>query len=284
MYSEDLVRLGFEKTSITISLVNGSLEYSGLSNEKINSEESAGVYVILSESSEQIVNMVYVGKAGKGVHRRFSQHAAGYKRNVKQSTVSAGTRRMRDKFTTLGVQRLDVWFRESPSTSFAEHFGSGADQTRISTYSLEEELLIARFFNCGLINAQVPVVRDQESIEPDAIENVLNTSVPHSSQELVTAYRQAVESWSSNTRGGVNAILRDREADLAALTPRVSLYSSGLFKNQPVLVFGVWGEAQFKPNSKRFLLNMTGGSFVEWPFGGAEQVEVTDTATYLDIE
>ena len=163
----EITNMGFRDTGVRISKniadngeadLNDPVQYLGIRDINDEDEPNPGVYMIIAqqENSENLA-IVYIGKAGKGIKKRFRQHEAGYRRNLREGKISAGIKKLVSKFTSLEVNELEVWHRVSAIASFEDYFDNEADnQYSTSAYSLEEELLIAKYKQFDIINAQTP--------------------------------------------------------------------------------------------------------------------------------
>lgn len=122
--------LKFKNTNLSISIKEGAVNYGKLNvTEEKKSKPNPGVYLWLVKNIEGF-DVMYVGKAGKGIHKRLSEHLAGYTRNP-------DSKRANSLKELLANHKFEVWFRES---EIREVLGK-----RVSIYSSEEDALILEY-------------------------------------------------------------------------------------------------------------------------------------------
>jgi len=291
----EVERMRFADTGIRVSKkigVNGKadpndpIRYLGISRGNDGADSRPGVYMMLAKQGNgDTFDIIYIGKAGKGVNKRFIEHEAGYKRGIRNGKIAPGINKMIDKFSGLQVDIFEVWYRESELTNYHDHFGSNQDSLDwSSTYSLEEEILITKYRQYGLINAQMP---PNIQISAPAFKH-LNESYENAKQNskelMFEEFNQSYGSWSIEVRMAVDSIIHEITSNIKSLNlkPKVSKYSDGPFRNQPVLIFGELARENFKVGTKKYMLTEDGRYFVENPFD-IDKINILETLEYFDL-
>ncbi|MEQ1486862.1 MAG: hypothetical protein ABL920_00080 [Methylotenera sp.] len=93
--------LGFIPTKVELSYDNDEISYKIDPLGDVGDLNYPGVYLIVQEFSDDMVLVVYVGKAGRGLNQRFRQHEGGYRRNMMRNNTPAGTQKMINAFNSL---------------------------------------------------------------------------------------------------------------------------------------------------------------------------------------
>ena len=289
----EITNMGFCDTDIRISKrpdngeanPNDPVQYSGIRVKNDEDDRRAGVYMIIAkqEYSESLA-IVYIGKAGKGINRRFRQHEAGYKRQLRDGKIGAGIKKLVSKFTSLNINTLQVWYRVSAIASFDDHFNIKADNHySTSAYSLEEDLLLAKYKQFDIINAQFPPGIENE--KKSSLECVYKIAKRNSNDKVFSEFSKSYREWSDETLVAVNNILDFISDDFVkeTLSPKISRYSTeGLFRGQCVLVFGSLVNTKFKQGTKKYMFTENGKYFIEWPFDN-ERISISETLEYFSL-
>lgn len=288
----EITDMGFEDTHIRISKIssdNGEadpknpVQYLGIQDIR-DDNPRPGVYMIIAkqENSENL-DIVYIGKAGKGIIKRFREHEAGYKRKLRDGNIPAGIKKLVSKFTSLNINTLEVWYRVSAIASFDGHFNIIADNNySTSAYSLEEELLIAKYKQFDIINAQIPPGIENEN--NSSMEHVCKKAKQNSNDKMFNEFSEYYSEWSDEILVAVNNILDSKsdEFEKENLSPKISRYATGLFRGQRVLVFGSLVNTKFKKGTKKYMFTENGKYFIEWPFDN-KRISISETLEYFSL-
>ena len=288
----EIENMGFRDTYIRISKKssdngeadpNNPIEYSGIRDKNDEDEPLPGVYMIIARQENSELAIVYIGKAGKGIKIRLRQHEAGYKRNLREGKIPAGIKKLVSKFTSLNVNTLEVWHRVSAKASFNAHFKIEADnQYYSSAYSLEEELLITKYKQFDLINAQIPPGIEIENEKKHSLDRVYKKAKQNSNDKVFNKFSESYSEWNDETLVSVNNILDSISDDLEKenLSPKISRYSEGPFRKQCVLVFGSLVNKKFQQGTKKYMITEDGKCFIEWPFDN-KRISISETLEYF---
>ena len=286
----------FKKTQISLKLSNEekkSITYIYDINNDKGHYKRPGIYIILAKAGTDQYTPLYVGKAGRGVNKRFREHKAGYERLKGQGVRSRGIQKLIEKCDIHNTQELEVWFR--PSSTINPHRTFFPDNTAslpstkdvwISSYSLEEEALIALFNSLGveLINSSIPTLFEGASKSPQ------ETRTPK--LEFWEKYLGQLKDdpvckdWSDDIISRIDTALQTLENE-GFINDRhtaksVGAYSSGPFRNRSVIAFGELGNAKFKPHSVILLISNDGLFLAKNPFN-QDSLEVIPTEDFTAL-
>ncbi len=265
--------LGFKKTKVRISLSqkeSPSLTYETSRLDDSGDFAEPGIYVSLCKVADDKFVVFYTGKAKKGPNARFEQHHGGYRNHIRNGTAALGTKKLVTKLSHLQAVELEVWFRRSLLKRCSEIFGvteemfENMNSVSVSTYSLEEEALIAYFsaMQYGVINAQIPrfglnVTRLAASPTPTAAE-VVPESIPYYEKMLLAMRddRDKVEYWGDDVKFDMNIALEQLyEANIINDThvPKIiGEYTKGPFRRRPLIVYGKLAKKNLKDRQVMF--------------------------------
>lgn len=297
---ESLEKLKFIKKDITITINGGDLEYNNISPKDDEANPVSGVYMFLAkkdESNEQF-NIIYIGKAGKGINKRINEHRNGYKRKVSQGKTTKGIQDMLNICKELDVKELELWYRESKFKSFSEIFTDiniGGGDFELSNYSLEEELLIYKFKDDFIVNRQIPnsvldIIEDNyihlNDIRNRAIKNTIRGQDIENT-EFIEEFEQYLDSWNESTKCSVNNFFKSKLDDFNNLEPKfIGHYSSGALRNQPVIAFGKFNKsdnaAKFSGHTVKYRLSIDGKLCVECP-NDTNKIIIYNISDYTSI-
>lgn len=125
---------GFEKTDISIDLNHdGHAVYSGINRAKERQNPTRpGVYLwlVLNGKPDEF-DVIYAGKAGRGIHKRLSEHQAGYE----LYRDSDKAKRLREALEK--PKKFEVWFKPSDIKCIFEQ--------KVFLNATEEEALILKY-------------------------------------------------------------------------------------------------------------------------------------------
>lgn len=275
-----LAYLGFALTGAMINRNNQGLQYIFAPGDDPQLL-LPGVYLIVVTSRDaNAFDVIYVGKAGRGLNTRLGQHAAGYERK-KQLNAGIATNSLEQRMIQLERSRADIWYRPSDSSDVNELFNiKGAPPSYVSRYSLDEEALIVYFkgLNEPLANnamppqvEKVPKGYAQEDDVQNALDclNLITAHVEQNSPEYVGAWNLAIGVWSDQTRSNFcNALAQLAGSPvLVGRVPKViGRYTSGPFRGEKVLVFGELANVNFSAGSNQLMFTLDGKYIALYPF------------------
>lgn len=296
--------LGFIPTEVKLSYANDEISYITDARGDVGDLKYPGVYLIVQEFSDDTVLVQYVGKAGQGLNQRFRQHEGGYKRNQKRKNTSAGMKKMIKAFE-MEPRTMHVWFRKSNIKQLSCALATSDDSqhltsTYLSMYSTEEEALILYFLNeeQDLINISRPRPRNMLLTELEEsnsssttsnndltlLEKAANDQEAFPELEALTmklketpepdlhkVWLDALEGWDTMTKECFSATLQNLELEQNDLfkgrTPKIiGKYSTGPFRNEPILVFGELVNTNFRPGTNNLIFTLDGKYMVQYPF------------------
>ena len=283
---DDLAKIGFVRTEIEIKLIDKRAQLVEYVCDTRNDKElfsDPGIYIIGCRDKYGNLIPIYVGKAGKGINKRFSEHSGGYERTLRKGIPSAGAKKLIAKFSEYESNTFEIWFRRSSSLQINEVFGKTAlfndmpKECFVSTYSLEEEALIKylQLIGVGLINRTIPPEIDLKSVaeknlsllHKDSVDRLdfFNCNILEPLSET-----QEIHRWTEDTRLQVNDVLKSF-FETEFLTTRhsakiIAKYSGGPFRYQKVIAFGEPATRKFKGGSVKLILTIDGKYLAKWPF------------------
>lgn len=275
-----LAHLGFTFTSATINRNNQGLQY----NLALGDDPQLllpGVYlIVVADRSGNLFDVIYVGKAGRGLNTRLAQHSAGYERK-RQLNAGIAANSLERRMIELGCSRAEICYRPSDHSDVNELFNlTGTPPRFVSRYSLDEEALIVYFkgLNEPLANnAMPPQVEGEPTIRAhdDDVKtstdclNEITAQVEKNSPEFVDAWNSAIGVWSEETRGNFcNALVQLAGSSvLMDRVPKViGRYTSGPFRGEKVLVFGELVNVNFSSGSNQLMFTLDGKYISLYPF------------------
>lgn len=307
----------FKKTNIRISLEDKRLEYSvDIQEDKKLGLINSGIYLIVAQDSKNNDHILYVGKAGKGLNKRFNEHKAGYERKIKNDKKWVSN--LQERMEEIKVKTVSVWFRESKVLNLAEIFDinlpDGASYFS-SQYSLEEEALINYLKNNErLINSSIP----PEARNPEIHKIELNTNKKTSLKKIpvmnegslnqlkecfynllfqqmkdtsksasLVAGTSAISSWSDDTKNNFYAVIcklkRNKYTSklLNNRIPGLRKYTSGPFRNTIAIVYGEFLNRNFREHTNQLHFSLDGKYLAIHPFD-PQKIIVSTLDDYLN--
>lgn len=305
--SEELLgELGFKKTKISINVEPNTEEQKKQVVYKFDVKDDAdglnnpGVYLFTHKNDSSNLDIIYVGKSGKGVNRRMSQHSAGYKSKLARGDSNAGSKII-NMASKLGTNTFLIWFRESrisPVEEVLDVEKTIFDSIKLSTYSTEEEALILFFKKIkgeNLMNSSIPRNLEENTCDDqtpsttlekckDEI-NKITQNIDKTSSEYMKDWEDAIGLWSDETRQNFCSVLQSLENDevFKGTTPKIiGEYSTGPFRNERLLVFGKLVEIKFAPNTNQLYFTLDGKYVVKHPFD-INNIRISTLEDFLDI-
>lgn len=271
--------LGFAITKAKIDRNDHGLQYN-LASGNESQLLKPGVYlIVVANRGSNVVNVIYVGKAGRGLNTRLRQHAAGYERK-RQLNAGVATNSLEQKMIELGSSQADIWYRPSENRNVNKLFNlSGAPPRFVSCYSLDEEALIVylKGLNEPLVNnAMPPQVQGESkgSVREDHLQpvtdclNEITAQVEKNSPEFAGEWKSAIDAWSDQTRRDFCSAL-DQPTVLPVLEGRapkvIGGYSTGPFRGEKVLVFGKLARVKFSSGSNQLMFTLDGKYIALYP-------------------
>lgn len=308
---EGLSPLGFKKTKISFTVSHEEKSITYHFPPQCN-DDQPGVYLFLDEVSSNTPEVLYVGKAGKGMGRRIRQHEAGFKRNQNQGISSKAILRLFNYAEGRGAAELkvSVWFRESHISSVAEVlvFEDNGDaqfptevhvrlrDRKVSRFSSEEEALIGLFNGPNLINTSIPFFLDEETPQlhnnggdiDSTIDKIAAKCKGHKDcNDLRERLRKISKEWDEHSKEafiqGIESVARD--VIYSQRVPKIiERYSKGPFRNEPLLVFGKLREGgkKFTKHTNNLYFTLDGRHMVKYPFD-KKLTEIINLADFLDF-
>ncbi len=147
-------KLGFKKTNITIDFNENGLVYN-INLKKDSDFASPGIYLVVAKAQNR-QEIIYIGKAGAGINKRFREHVGGYNRRKKKgggwkSNIELSIEKLSQGFKKV---EIEVWYRHSTVKKLTEIFPSDCftnnpSEIDVSCFSLEEEALLGYFNSLG---------------------------------------------------------------------------------------------------------------------------------------
>ena len=275
-----LAHLGFAHASAMVNRNDQGLQYNLAAGDDPQLL-LPGVYLIAVTSRDTIAaDVIYVGKAGRGLNTRLGQHAAGYERK-RQTNAGIAANSLERRMIDLERFRADIWYRPSAISDVNELFNlTGAPQSFVSRYSLDEEALIVYFkgLNEPLANNAMPpqvgmeskVYKHEDDVN-NALDclNLITAQVKLNSPEFAGEWSLAIGLWSDQTKSNFcNALAQLAGSSvLVGRVPKViGRYASGPFRGEKVLVFGELANVNFSAGSNQLMFTLDGKYIALYPF------------------
>ena len=301
---ELLVKLGFIKTEISITVKPNTEEqvvYKFNIQDDTDGLNNPGVYLFTHENDNPPnLDIIYVGKSGKGVNRRMSQHSAGYKRKLARGDSNAGSKII-NMASKLGTNTFLIWFRESRISPVEEVLDVEKiefDSIKLSTYSTEEEALILFFKKIQgetLTNSSIPRNLNENTYDDQALSKTLEKCkskikkiteyIDTKSSKYKQDWEDAIGLWSDETRQNFCSVLQSLENDevFKGRSPKIiGSYNSGPFRNEKLLVFGKLVDINFAKNTNQLYFTLDGKYVVKHPFD-IKRIRISTLEDFLDI-
>jgi hypothetical protein len=275
-----LLHLGFAITSGTINRNNQGLQYNFAADDDPQILLPGVYLIVVASRSANELDVIYVGKAGRGLNTRLGQHAAGYERK-RQSNAEIAANSLERRMIDLDRFLAEIWYRPSVCCEVNELFNLTVKPPRfVSRYSLDEEALIVYFkgLNEPLANfAMPPLVEggppnyafdDDVHTYPDCL-NLITAQIEKNSPEFADAWNSAIGVWDQETISNFCSALEQLSCSpvLMNRVPKIiGRYTSGPFRGEKVLVFGELVNVNFSPGSNQLIFTLDGKYISLYPF------------------
>ena len=141
---KELEFLHFKKSTINIYIQNNLINYSGIDTKGESTTPSVYLWLIINQAGTEY-DVVYVGKAGKGLNKRHKEHLGGYRTSLKCQSKSKRIKAIEEALES--GRSIEVWFRESDIMKSILN-------SHVWTYSVEEEAFILKYH--PLLNSANP--------------------------------------------------------------------------------------------------------------------------------
>jgi hypothetical protein len=307
---EGLSQLGFEETEISFTVSHEEKSITYQYPTKCN-DDQPGVYLFLDEVRSNTAEVLYVGKAGRGMGRRIRQHQAGFYRNKEKGIYSKAILRLFKYCHKQNAAELvvSVWFRKSHLSAVPEALGyKGNEQVfsdqisdrhkgrKVSRFSSEEEALIVLFNGDNLINTSIPLFFDEKTPQlhnnggdiDSTIDKIAAKCKGHKDcNDLRERLRKISEEWDEHSKEafiqGIESVARD-DIYSQRVPKIIERYSKGPFRNEPLLVFGELREGckKFTKHTNNLYFTLDGRHMVKYPFD-KKLTEIINLADFLDF-
>jgi hypothetical protein len=312
---QKLLSQNFKKSNIHITLEENGLNYFvDLKKDSKLGLANAGVYLIVAENQQDKEQnlILYVGKAGKGLNKRFNEHKAGYERKVKSDKKWISS--LQERMEEIGVKAVSVWYRESKVLDLSQIFDgtltSGANFYS-SQYSLEEEALINYLkIDQKLINTSFPPevnninhhvasltspkssnIKNPKGLQDELssfFEDLYKQIESSSKRETFEEGKKQIYLWSEEVKSNFYAVIgklsRNKHTNklvnqrIAALRK----YSAGPFRGSVAIVYGEFVGKRFSKITNDLHFSLDGKYLAIFPFNSKKVIFLT-VEDYLGI-
>jgi len=287
MKIDKFYQLGFRKTNITIHINEDNLLSYNTKTKDDGNLALSGIYVIAGKINKDEINVIYVGKSGKGINKRFREHEAGYLRAVKSMSSKNNIVKknsLYDEIIKFKSKSVDVWFRPSDYVCTSSIYPMDGDHFRVSTYSLQEEALIVYLKQNGysLINRSIPsyIINDSisenespksggtEIIDDYSFNDIKNLIIKNTDDKFHKVFKEYLDQWSLETVENFCAVIEriKNSREYQKLDMKVvGAYTSGPFRHQHLLAFGDLAQTKFRKEAQ-ILISLDGKYMALNPF------------------
>lgn len=247
---DELLKLNFEKTH-QIMLVDENPVFRSLTGTRRSEAPSVYVWTVETSGADEM-QVLYVGKAGKGIHRRCSQHQDGF---VNSDTGRKNADALRQLLQDKSVR---VWVF-SRSAKVIELFGE-----KVSLYAAEEDALCKKL-KPTLNRAAFPSVTTNGRSQKDILALINKRFKDQENQGALDDLLAELESYDLAERNNFRKLLLFVEDEL--LSPDHCSAVVGRYSGQPagcngvtVLNYAIFSEKSRRMKRNSWVARITVGS------------------------